>query len=282
MTEQTDHHPHVVAIGGVGGSGTRLGAALLQMLGYYIGDDLNEALDNLWFTLLFKRRSILLECKPDLCTLISLFFARMSNEANFSDEQRAQVLRLAHDGRLQHSLEWLHWRADSFLGGACSRKAGQPWGWKEPNTHIIIDHLLELYPDLRYINFVRHPLDMALSANQNQLQNWGPILLSRDVANEPRQSLAYWCAAHRRINVVMQQWPERTMIVDFDELRTDPDKQCALVANFVGVAVPDDLHAKLDDLIDQNRPSSGRFKTADLTQFVPDDISYVRQLGYVV
>jgi hypothetical protein len=57
MTNQ----PHMVAIGGVGGSGTRLGAALLQVLGYYIGDDLNESLDNLWFTLLFKRRSILLE-----------------------------------------------------------------------------------------------------------------------------------------------------------------------------------------------------------------------------
>ena len=44
----------------------------------------------------------------------------------------------------------------------------------------------------------------------------------------------------------------------------------------------DDFHAKLGALIDLGRPSSGRFKTADLTQFVPDDISYIGELGYVV
>jgi hypothetical protein len=36
-----------VAIGAIGGSGTRVGAGLLTILGYYIGDDLNEEFDNL-------------------------------------------------------------------------------------------------------------------------------------------------------------------------------------------------------------------------------------------
>ena len=44
-----------VAIGGVGGSGTRLIAQLLREAGFYLGGDLNPALDNRWFTLLFKR-----------------------------------------------------------------------------------------------------------------------------------------------------------------------------------------------------------------------------------
>lgn len=43
------------AIGGLGGSGTRVFAALLQEAGIYIGDCLNEPLDNLWFTVLIKR-----------------------------------------------------------------------------------------------------------------------------------------------------------------------------------------------------------------------------------
>jgi hypothetical protein len=282
MTEHSGQQPHVVAIGGVGGSGTRLGAAVLQMLGYYIGGDLNEALDNLWFTLLFKRRSILLECRPEFCSIAALFFARMSGQANFSDAQRARVLRMVHDERLQHSRDWLRRRADSFLDETGSSNARQLWGWKEPNTHIVIDRLFEFHPDLRYIHFVRHPLDMALSANQNQLQNWGPVILSHDVANEPHQSLAYWCAAHRRISAVMRQWPERTIIVDFDEFRADPDKQCHLLASFVGVTMPHDLHAKLAGLFDHSRPSSRRFKTTDLSQFVSEDLSYVRELGYRV
>ena len=282
MTERRPEQPYTVAIGGVGGSGTRIGAALLQILGYYIGGDLNEALDNLWFTLLFKRRSILVECSPDLCTLISLFFSRMSGETNFNNEQRARVLRLVDDVRLQHSRDWLRQRVDTFVNGGRLRNVGQPWGWKEPNTHIVIDRFLEFQPGLRYIHFTRHPIDMALSINQNQLQNWGPILLNRDVASAPRQSLSYWCAAHRRMDLVMQRWPNRTMTVDFDELRNNPAEQCGLVAHFLGAATPDDFHAKLGALIDLDRPSGGRFKPADLTQFVPDDISYVRALGYVV
>jgi hypothetical protein len=282
MTEPQAYQPHSVAIGGVGGSGTRLGAALLQILGYYIGDDLNATLDNLWFTLLFKRRSILMEPRPDLCTLAALFFARMSGETNFSGDERARVLGLARDGRLQEPQQWLRQRAETFLNGAGSRQNGQPWGWKEPNTHIIIDRLLEPCPDLRYIHFIRHPLDMALSSNQNQLQNWGPVLLNRDIANEPRQSLAYWCAAHRRINVVMQCWPERTMMVDFDELCADPQKQGTRVAGFLNAAIPDRFDAKFVGFIDRNRSSSGRFKTADLTQFDADDMRYVRELGYAV
>lgn len=44
-----------VVIGGVGGSGTRVVAELLENLGFYIGSDLNTASDNLTYTLLFKR-----------------------------------------------------------------------------------------------------------------------------------------------------------------------------------------------------------------------------------
>jgi hypothetical protein len=47
-----------VVVGGVGGSGTRLVATCLQRLGVRIGPDLNESLDNLFFTLLFKVRPL--------------------------------------------------------------------------------------------------------------------------------------------------------------------------------------------------------------------------------
>jgi hypothetical protein len=48
----------VSAVGGIGGSGTRLIAGLLREVGFDIGPDLNESLDNLTFTLLFKWRAM--------------------------------------------------------------------------------------------------------------------------------------------------------------------------------------------------------------------------------
>jgi hypothetical protein len=282
MTERRAGQPHIAAIGGVGGSGTRLGAALLQIFGYYIGDDLNEALDNLWFTLLFKRRSVLAECRSELTVLIDLFLSRMLGETAFTEEQRARVCRLAQAERLQHPQEWLRARAQSLLNGASSKEIGQPWGWKEPNTHVIIERFFEFHPDLRYIHFTRHPLDMALSANQLQLENWGPVLLDRDVAGEPRESLAYWCAAHRKIDLVMRRWPDRSMILDYNRFCAEPLQEGTRIASFLGAAMPNGFQEKLDNLVDRRRQSSGRFRNVDLTQFFPEDMSYVRGLGYIV
>lgn len=273
---------HPVAIGGVGGSGTRVGAALLQMLGYYIGDDLNEPLDNLWFTLLFKRRSVLLESEPEFVQLVSLFRSRMSGKTCLSNEERARVLELCGDGRLQHSQAWLGERAESFLNEAGSKQAGQPWGWKEPNTHIVIDRIFQYEPELRYIHFVRHPLDMALSGNQNQLENWGPVMLSREVAIEPRHSLAYWCAAHRRVLSFFARWPARVLMVDFDALCANPGPQCARISNFLGAELSDEVRSSFCELVDKGRPVSSRFATADLGQFDPIDLSCVAEWGYAV
>jgi Sulfotransferase family len=273
---------HPVAIGGVGGSGTRVGAALLQMLGYYIGDDLNEPLDNLWFTLLFKRRSVLLESEPEFVQLVSLFRSRMSGETCLSDEQRARVFQLCGDGRLQHPQAWLVERAESFFNAVSSKRAGQPWAWKEPNTHIVIDRIFQCEPELRYIHFVRHPLDMALSGNQNQLENWGPIMLSREVAIEPRQSLAYWCAAHRRVLSFFARWPARTLMVDFDALCANPGPQCVKISDFLGAELSDEVKANFCELVDKGRPVSSRFATADLGQFDPIDLSYLASCGYAV
>ncbi len=54
MTERRNPNRPLVAIGGMGGSGTRLIARILVECGIYMGSDLNEALDNLVFTRLFK------------------------------------------------------------------------------------------------------------------------------------------------------------------------------------------------------------------------------------
>jgi Sulfotransferase family len=269
-----------VAIGGIGGSGTRVVATLLHMLGYFLGDDLNEFMDNLWFTLLFKRRSILVESESDFCSLVSLFFSRMSGIATLSESERARVFLLAEQERLEHSREWLIERAYSFSNGKTSKRSGQSWCWKEPNTHIVIDHIFRFQPNLRYIHVVRHPLDMAVSSNQNQLQHWGPIFLNRDVSTiEPRLSLSYWCAAHRRIIEFARSWPERTMIIEFDALCAVPNRHCAQIARFLGTELRADVAANFRKFV--RRPeSSWRVRSHELAQYDPSDLAYVGEIGY--
>src|SRR4051794_10431621 len=44
-----------IVVGGVSGSGTRVVASILREAGAYIGPDLNDDLDNRWFSLVFRR-----------------------------------------------------------------------------------------------------------------------------------------------------------------------------------------------------------------------------------
>ena len=120
-----------VAIGGIGGSGTRVLGTLLHQLGYFLGDDLNDALDNLWFTLLFKRRSVLVDSEGEFRQLLGLFLSRMSGTTVWPEQDRACVFRLADQERSQHPNHWLLERARSFLSNKTSKRPSQPWGWKE-------------------------------------------------------------------------------------------------------------------------------------------------------
>jgi hypothetical protein len=272
------HRVSPVAIGGIGGSGTRVVAAILRTLGYYLGDDLNESLDNLWFTLFFRRRSVLLEDDRSLQSLVRLFMARMSGKGSVSAEDRALVssLPMRHNVHLREALLK---RADTFLSAGTRERQDQPWGWKEPNTHVVIDKLLDQCPTLRYLHVTRHPLDMAFSANQDQLLLWGPLYLERDITLTPRASLSYWCAAHRRVLQLAASWPDRIRLVSFDALCEAPQRHCLELAQSLGARPGDDALAQIGKLV-QAPPSSGRFARQDLTQFDPADLAYVRQIGY--
>jgi hypothetical protein len=272
------HSQFPVAVGGIGGSGTRVIATFLHMSGFYLGDDLNQALDNLWFTLLFKRRSVLLENVDNFQLLARLFCSRMSGNTDISEWDYTTIHRLADEERMEHSRDWLLDRLYSFANPNTSKQANQRWGWKEPNTHIVIDRLLECQPSLRYVHVVRHPLKMAVSTNQNQLQSWGPIFLNREISVKPHQSLSYWCAAHRRVAEFMRIWPGRMIMIDLEALCTDPEQHCMRLAQFLLVQLADQSVAEFCRFL---RPSyDQRPRGVSLKQFDLHDLTYIAQIGY--
>ena len=117
-----------VAIGGVGGSGTRLIAEIVNRLGYYIGGDLNSAADNLWFTLLFKR--VELRAEPaggrEFDGAVDVFRAAMAGAPPLTTEQLQWVRALASRDRPQHDAAWLGQRADSLAAAAASGVPREP------------------------------------------------------------------------------------------------------------------------------------------------------------
>lgn len=272
--------PGPVAIGAVGGSGTRIIAQFVRDNGIFVGADLNQPNDNLWFTMLFARRSVLVDPPTQFARLAELFFKRMAGEMPTPSEVDL-LTAIAAQQRYTRKTNWLNDRMSTFLQDPIDPiddgVAG--WGWKAPNTHIVIEKLMRLNDQLRYVHVVRHGLDMAFSANQNQLTLWGEIFLNRPIDITPRDSLSYWCAVHRRMAAIKEEFGQRVMFLDFDRLCAAPEETSRKLASFVGL----DPHPNLiaDFVAKVSPPASlGRYRQEPLSQFLADDLQFLEDWGY--
>lgn len=267
--EDTPNSPF--AIGGLGGSGTRATAMLVRNCGCWLGGDLNDALDNLWFTLLFKRASVLTDADVRLETLFSLFQARMGGEVPELDTARELTAFAKHD-RFGHSTEWFQARLQSLLTASVEQAGGMRWGWKEPNTHIIIERLFRYAPDLKYVHVVRDPFYMATSKNRNQLKNWGQAFLDRTPSGSIRDTIAFWVAAHRRLEELSEHHPGRIMFFNHDAFMANPAPEAARLLAFLNLDPPDNQQQLFEGIVfrSDRQPDS----TGLATQTDPDDLSF--------
>ncbi len=296
-------HPYVV-IGGVGGSGTRLIAMMLSGLGLNIGSNLNDPLDNNVFVYLFRRIQTL-EVKNNkklFKTYLSILRKTFceTNEQLTEDEIKI-IEELSHIKPTGLSHKWLEEQCniiqDMVKNGPLKEgikeiddirskfQLEQPlqgkWGWKAPNSHVIMKELMKEYPKMKYIMVVRNGLDMAYSDNQGQLKLWGPVLFNKKELKgkwdkSPRLSLKYWCMVHQRI--LQDSKGKYFLWLDYDKLCTDPDKYLPILFDFLEIP-----HEYIESVKPMIRISSGigRYKEHH-DKFDQEDIDFVKELGYEV
>lgn len=262
---------HIISIGGVGGSGTRVISQILKESGYFTGSDLNESEDNLLFTLIFKRQNILTASEDEFQQLVGIFVKLMATDKTLSSDEYSTLSNLAAEDRTLHAKEWLHQRVDNIKKGTQSTL----WGWKEPNTHIVIERLLQHLPNLKFVYVYRNGLDMAFSKNQNQLKLWGSIFFNNyNLEINPKNSLKYWCIAHKRMLRLQEKYPEQILMLDFDELCQNPH---AVLKDFFTFVQHESNIQELSKLI--KAPSSiGRYKQFSLDEFDQDDLNFISKL----
>jgi hypothetical protein len=279
VTVPSDQSRATVAVGGVGGSGTRVVAQVLGALGLHLGEDLNEALDNLWFTLLFKHREILDFPPERFARYHGLFVAAMQGDPQqLPDADRLRQELLGFERAGLHGRSWLKARWDSLMSPRTVAGA-VGWGWKEPNTHMVLEPLLALQPELRYVHVMRNGLDMAFSANQNQLRLWGPRALGRRFDTSPRASLAFWRWAHERVFALAARHPRRVLVLDFDRLCRAPAEELSRLTRSLGLPTDPTRCLELARLV-RTPATVGRFRSADPQLLDQEDVRYVAGLGF--
>ena len=266
-----------VFIGGVGGSGTRLFAESFMAAGLRTMRDLNEPSDAMACALLFKRPSVFqdMEAVEPFQRLWRILESGIHGGQPLSKEDCLLLKKLAIEPRHAHPLGWLKKRARRLRGEAKGRPNSERWFIKEPNLHWVAPSALEYRPNLRFVMAVRHGIDMAFSRNQQQVGVWGPtVLKERDLQITPNSSLQYWCFVHRRIADLKARFPDRVLIVSFDQLCSNPALVFPRIFEFSNIDPTDQLIQRASSGV--KAPSSiGRHLNEDLSVFDPNDMAFV-------
>ena len=286
-----------VAVGGLGGSGTRVVAEILLRLGFYLGRNLNRSQDNLWFTLLFRRPEWFIKnfnsTQSQIFMGLSIFEKTMMAELPLTLEELTFILRAVFEYRLLPSRKYSNKKYQPWLVAKSmlwsnridlSKYAG--WGWKEPNTHLYVEYLSKYFDQrIKYIHVIRHGLDMAYSKNQKQVYNWAQLygIYKSDTPKLANKvCLEYWIKANEKaIALGKLHLGDRFLIINFDELCSTQEKEVTKLLKFL------ELESSSIDMVDlasvPKRPrSTGRYKKHDLSIFEKDQIDAVQRLGFEV
>jgi hypothetical protein len=180
--------------------------------------------------------------------------------------------------------EWLREIGTTVRTSRPATPRGAPkWGWKEPNSHLFLPHLLRHFGDrMRYVHVIRNGVYMAHSNNQAQVSRWGP-LFGLDVGAAtptPQDSLDYWIAANQlALTRGRAMQPGRFLVVNYDDLCGDPSGHVPGLVEFLGFDPPP---AVIDELVALPRQPTRPVLTESQMEeeFGRERLTRVRELGF--
>jgi Sulfotransferase family len=193
--------PAPVIAGGIGGSGTRLVAQMLQSLGFSMGQHLNGAGDALPFTPVYDNH-------------IPTYLTGTVVHADFIDELLAAVV--VHRG---------------VVDAKC------PWGWKNPRSLYLLPLLDELFEGMRFIHVVRDGHVMSTSRNQAQLAKYGPIVIPQKFQHLPEaeRALLLWSYVNTAVADYGNCMGKRYICLRYEDICDSPGKATADLALALGI-----------------------------------------------
>ena len=274
-----------VAVGALGGSGTRVIGQLMMDCGIYIGDNLNGPNDNLTFTCLFKRPELYGRGETEIREHLRTFEKHMSGQGwDPIDYKRYRQAFYNNPHCSKRPLSLYKELFEIWWKNKFSNDRPERWGWKEPNTQVFLEHIANYFEDISYIHVVRHGLDMAYSNNRQQLGLWSHLHEIIVPEEEPEifvAQLEYWIKANKRsIDIGKRALGDRFYQLNYEAMCNSPERVIPELLSFLRIQVSPD---KLEELIRLPRPTTqGRYRSRDNSIFPEWMIDEVRQLGFEI
>jgi len=237
-----------VAIGAIGGSGTRVLPSILRLAGFWMGAWINPKTQDAMAPRYFLQRH----------------FAELANHR--SNEDPALIKAFL---RVTAAHRW------------GMPDPGGPWGWKNPRSMWIIPFLAHVYPEFKFIHIVRDGRDMALSDNTNLLRKHGDFLLDDPHCRENHEAaqLRLWTLGNRvAYEDGTQYLGTNYSVVNYETLCARPHYTLERLFAFLSVEADEAVVAAASRLI---VPSAGigRWRKSDLRILQEPDEETLRTLA---
>ena len=235
----------LITIIGRGHSGTRSISHTLSASGVFMGEPLNGSGDLLPPEKMYEA-----------CRLFARYVTYEGN--NKWDFTRVNTCEIPAGFKTLIE-EYLH----SVLTSDAENK-----GWKIPETTLVYPWIARMFPDIKYIFWVRDPRDCILGAHlTDDLGDFGiPYDKTGDVRHDRAVS---WLYQREIVRSVPE--PKNALYVRFEDMVFDQDNTIARISDYLGIPI-----AKIE-----MRPDSvGRYKTDDGRHMFDFFESDMKDLGY--
>ena len=266
-----------VVVGGLGVSGTRVIADILSIGGIFMGSDVNKENDCLLFTRLFKNPAWYAKATPDLIQQQVEIFQKCFTDLPLTKREE-KILRKTIQSNLLIETPLTYNPVQSIP------PTFKHWGWKEPNSHIYLEHIAAVFEKIKYIHVVRHGLDMAYSENRQQLENWGKLLydisLPKDQAQFPVAQLNYWLKSNKStIESGQSLLGDRFYVCNYDSLCMHPHEEVPKIFKFLDLKLDASVIKEAIN-VPKVSTSSKRYMDKDLSIFSKEQLEGVQQMGF--
>jgi hypothetical protein len=156
--------------------------------------------------------------------VIGLQTATMVKWANVALEPIKIFEAIAHRPRSIHSIVW------EMLNQAGKQHHATVVMDKSLDSIHYADDLVQLFPEMRFIHVVRDPRAQVSSMNRAIIYDFDTLL------NTQR-----WIEAHQAADKLIKTYPERVLIVRFEDFITDQRGVLQKICDFIGIEFLEDM-----------------------------------------
>ena len=276
-----------IIISGMHRSGTSMVTRILHKLGLTVG----EKLDSNHESIFFQRINI---------WMMSLLGSSWDSPKSFNsiDLEIKKNIMIQLEGLLNSRTNSMYFGWSSIIKKGSFSQIAKPWGWKDPRNTFTSSIWKEVFPDLKTIYIVRHPIDTAESLFQRQI-----IEKSKDIQRDKKyldlvKSLISITHTGYNSSMLLNSYKhcfnlielyydqisnnsdENSLIIKFEDIISNPEIEIQNMLTYCGLTCTE---KDLEDVIRDINPSK-KFSyrnDSNLLEFEKTFEGLIEKMGYL-